>query len=102
MPLYSLLPPGKSRGRDLFLGGKSCHIPNLETKKNLVSQEPNFRTNKNFLKCFTDDCVLLPIAVLTLCDLGCDADLILFVSCENNSSAVLNTKIKPTGHKFGM
>ena len=35
-----------------------------------------------------------PLLCLTLCGLGCDANLVMFVACEDNSSAVSNTKNK--------
>ena len=74
----------------------------LKLRKTQFYQTQNSEPTKNFLKCFTDDCVLLPIAVLILCGLDCDVDHVVLVACEVNSSAVPNTKIKPTGHKFGM
>ena len=43
-----------------------------------------------------------PLLWFELCGLDCDVDHVVFVACEVNSSAVPNTKIKPTGHKFGM
>ena len=50
----------------LVMLGETCNIPNFGTKKNLVLPDPKFRTNENFLKSFTDDCVFLPIAMFEL------------------------------------
>ena len=59
--------PGQiSRTRFILRGEGSVTSQILGTKKNLVLQDPKFRTNKNFLKYFTNDCVFLYIAMFDL------------------------------------
>ena len=48
-------------------GGEGVfNTPNFGTKKNLVLKDPKFRTNKNFLKCFTNDGVFFLFALFDL------------------------------------
>ena len=37
-----------------------------------------------------------------LCGLDCDVDLVVFVACEDNSSAMPSTKVKHTDHNGGV
>ena len=55
--------PGGGNVADPSYNLLDCNTPNFGTKKNFVLQDPKFRTNKNFLKSYTNVCVSLVIAL---------------------------------------
>ena len=57
------------RGSDHRGDRDACHIPNFETKKNLVLPDPKIQNQPKLLKCFTDDCISFPLLCLNCVDL---------------------------------